>query len=227
MLVHQRVCTNAMCFPAMCKVHRLGDDAEAWAPSTRFAPLKRFNIEESATRSWWRLDIWMCLKMLCTPLNPMVLLIVIPMKNGYFIGNINPTFSDKPIFMFDIVTSTVGKHLSWPCLAAQKNAVRETAWVARSEEDLMGGKKRLSNPWMDNDGHPFPSFPLKNPGWWMGIPSKFPGNSLIPRKILRWTGWIHFQLRDHRHLPCNVQRTAGVEFASAKSRFAKICKMMS
>ena len=31
------------------------------------------------------------------PLNPMVLLIIIPMKNGYFIGKINPTFSDKPI----------------------------------------------------------------------------------------------------------------------------------
>ena len=30
------------------------------------------------------------------PLNPMVLLIIIPMKNGYFIGNISPTFSDKP-----------------------------------------------------------------------------------------------------------------------------------
>ena len=29
-------------------------------------------------------------------LNPMVLLIIIPMKNGYFIGNINPTFSEKP-----------------------------------------------------------------------------------------------------------------------------------
>ena len=31
-------------------------------------------------------------------LNPMVLLIIIPFLNGYFIGNINPTFSDKPIF---------------------------------------------------------------------------------------------------------------------------------
>ena len=30
---------------------------------------------------------------------PMVLLIIIPMKNGYFIGNINPTFPDKPIFV--------------------------------------------------------------------------------------------------------------------------------
>ena len=28
----------------------------------------------------------------------MVLLIIIPFLNGYFIGNINPTFSDKPIF---------------------------------------------------------------------------------------------------------------------------------
>ena len=33
------------------------------------------------------------------PLNPMVLLIIIPMKNGYFIGNINPLFSDKPILI--------------------------------------------------------------------------------------------------------------------------------
>ena len=40
--------------------------------------------------------IWVCLKMLCTPLYPMVLLIIIPFFNGYFIGKINPTFSDKP-----------------------------------------------------------------------------------------------------------------------------------
>ena len=33
------------------------------------------------------------------PLNPMVLLIIIPFLNGYFIGNINPTFSDKPILI--------------------------------------------------------------------------------------------------------------------------------
>ena len=33
------------------------------------------------------------------PLNPMVLLIIIPFLNGYFIGNINPTFSDKPILV--------------------------------------------------------------------------------------------------------------------------------
>ena len=39
--------------------------------------------------------IWVCLKMLCTPLYPMVLLIIIPMKNGYFIGNI-PYFQTNP-----------------------------------------------------------------------------------------------------------------------------------
>ena len=38
--------------------------------------------------------VWKCR----VPLNPMVLLIIIPFLNGYFIGNINPTFSDKPIF---------------------------------------------------------------------------------------------------------------------------------
>ena len=32
------------------------------------------------------------------PLNPMVLLIIIPFLNGYFIGKINPTFSHKPIY---------------------------------------------------------------------------------------------------------------------------------
>ena len=36
--------------------------------------------------------VWKCR----VPLYPMVLLIIIPMKNCYFIGNINPTFSDKP-----------------------------------------------------------------------------------------------------------------------------------
>ena len=34
------------------------------------------------------LTIWVCLKMLCTPLYPMFLLIIIPFLNGYFIGNI-------------------------------------------------------------------------------------------------------------------------------------------
>ena len=45
------------------------------------------------TASSWLGFVWKC----CVPLHPMVLLIIIPMKNGYFIGNINPTFSDKAI----------------------------------------------------------------------------------------------------------------------------------
>ena len=36
-----------------------------------------------------------CLKMLCKPLKPLVLLIIIPMKNGYFIGSI-PDFQTNP-----------------------------------------------------------------------------------------------------------------------------------
>ena len=47
--------------------------------------------------------------------NPMVLLIIIPMKNGYFIGNINPTFSDKPIWM-DFSTETHPRYESYGCL---------------------------------------------------------------------------------------------------------------
>ena len=38
--------------------------------------------------------IWVCLKMLCTP-KPNDLIIIIPMKNGYFIGNI-PYFQTNP-----------------------------------------------------------------------------------------------------------------------------------
>ena len=40
-------------------------------------------------------DKWVCLKMVSTPLYPMVLLMIIPMKNGYFIGNI-PYFQTNP-----------------------------------------------------------------------------------------------------------------------------------
>ena len=35
------------------------------------------------------IEIWVLLKMLAKPLNPMVLLIIIPFLNGYFIGNIS------------------------------------------------------------------------------------------------------------------------------------------
>ena len=60
--------------------------------------------------------IWVCLKMSCTPLYPMVLLIIIPFLNGYFIGNINPTFSDKP---------------KWLCLASGGNKL-DDHWLVVS-----------------------------------------------------------------------------------------------
>ena len=81
--------------------------------------------------------IWVCLKMSCTPLYPMVLLIIIPMKNGYFIGNIpnifrhtqisspgriiqtasgatSPSFQDAALLLDDGLPSNV--HCSKPCL---------------------------------------------------------------------------------------------------------------
>ena len=42
---------------------------------------------------------WVCLKMVSTPLYPMVLLIIIPMKNGYFIGNIPNIFRQTQILI--------------------------------------------------------------------------------------------------------------------------------
>ena len=54
--------------------------------------LVRFKKGQHIVCVW--IAMWVCLKIVY-PLYPMVLLIIIPMKNGYFIGNINPTFSDK------------------------------------------------------------------------------------------------------------------------------------
>ena len=45
---------------------------------------------------------WVCLKMLCT-LNPMVLLIIIPFLNGYFIGNIPTIFRQTHIYIYILV----------------------------------------------------------------------------------------------------------------------------
>ena len=46
---------------------------------------------------------WVCLKMLAKPhCTQWFLLIIIPFLNGYFIGNINPTFSDKPRWSFGL-----------------------------------------------------------------------------------------------------------------------------
>ena len=54
-------------------------------------------VWQSSSSGWW--TMWVCLKMLCTPLYPMVLLIIIPFLNGYFIGNI-PYFQTNPCCFF-------------------------------------------------------------------------------------------------------------------------------
>ena len=68
------------------------------------AMLRLEDVGNSWLRSSWlasRRDVLKngCVWKWLVPLNPMVLLIIIPMKNGYFNGNINPTFSDKPTWL--------------------------------------------------------------------------------------------------------------------------------
>ena len=61
----------------------------------------------------------------------MVLLIIIPFLNGYFIGNINPTFSDKPILM--TIFRTLFLRLTCDrCKKRQCQVVRGTVGLARS-----------------------------------------------------------------------------------------------
>ena len=52
---------------------------------------------------------WVCLKMWLVPLKPMVLLIIIPMKNCYFIGNI-PYFQTNPIVLRSLLRSSDPPH---------------------------------------------------------------------------------------------------------------------
>ena len=54
-----------------------------------------FNIDKNYQKL-----TWVCLKIVY-PFLPNGFMIIIPMKNGYFIGKINPTFSDKAIEIVD------------------------------------------------------------------------------------------------------------------------------
>ena len=104
--------------PARCFLSRLSHWRRRRQRHSALLRLRTRAVGNSLGESWVRpnldvflggeggdvvLEIWVCLKMLCSPLYPMVLLIIIPMKNGYFIGNINPTFSDKPILILEIL----------------------------------------------------------------------------------------------------------------------------
>ena len=55
--------------------------------------------------------VWVYLKMLCSPLYPMVLLILIPMKNGYFIGNI-PYVQTNPYHLSNDTTHGLWRGVS-------------------------------------------------------------------------------------------------------------------
>ena len=57
------------------------------------------SARESVRSNRKRQEIWVCLKMSCTPLYPMVLLIIIPTSNGYFIGGM-PHFQTYPFANF-------------------------------------------------------------------------------------------------------------------------------
>ena len=65
----------------------------------------------------------------------MVLLIIIPFLNGYFIGNINPTFSDKPkyIWVNFITTSLFSRTLE--------------SWLLKGNHPQMAQQFRLVNIW--------------------------------------------------------------------------------
>ena len=66
------------------------------------------------------------------PLNPMVLLIIIPMKNGYFIGNINPTFSGPNPSIFGItkdIVFSVKKSGAACCLGSSSCVMFVAPWV--------------------------------------------------------------------------------------------------
>ena len=88
-------------------------------PAT-FSPFQQhFRLIRPALVSWYpRITaLWVCLKMLCTPFYPMVLLIIIPILNGYFIGNI-PYFQTNPYECWetlatDISRSSIAPYLSW------------------------------------------------------------------------------------------------------------------
>ena len=69
----------------------------------------------------------------------MVLLIIIPMKNGYFIGNINPTFSDKPILhvlnLYQRMTGTTILAMRWTKLKQLYTECQTTAHSLEHEHD--------------------------------------------------------------------------------------------
>ena len=109
--------------------------------------------------------IWVCLKMLCTPLYPMVLLIITPMKNGYFIGNIphfqtNPYwFIDSSIDSFWIIDNDMGSYSYGVCpvyaVCLLKTLIHGRFYLTlwRYDGDTMGYKNKEWCPWEMKPGN--------------------------------------------------------------------------
>ena len=76
----------------------------------------------------------------------MVLLIIIPFLNGYFIGNINPTFSDKPIFSPQQHMNQVGKTKLVEIFEAdRKIAAAEIADDAGTRKSILPNLKKTES----------------------------------------------------------------------------------
>ena len=71
-----------------------------------------------------------------TPLYPMVLLIIIPMKNGYFIGNI-------PYFQTNPYVSSVFIHCAWHLVQAVAIVLQEFH-VVRQEVQIILGRRKVA-----------------------------------------------------------------------------------
>ena len=88
--------------------------------------------------------IWVCLKMLCTPFHPMVLLIIIPMKHGYNSLGIYPTFSGPNpycLFIISRMFPMLGSDNKRCCIVPE--ALIETAGLGGAGLFLAGSRIRL------------------------------------------------------------------------------------
>ena len=82
---------------------------------------------------------WVCLKMVSTPLYPMVLLIIIPMKNGYFIGNI-PYFQTNP-HESHVFLGVVKLHMGG------QNLYQITTWIHRTGGQQISINQLFQGTW--------------------------------------------------------------------------------
>ena len=116
---------------------------------------------------------WVCLKIVY-PIYPMVLLIIIPMKNGYFIGNINPTFSNKPKYHAQGTSGPHGAVLAGlrRCRSSSAAANIQGIAVAAVEGGAISGRATWCRFWAKE--HRFLSvvFPWFFPWFFPDVPMK-------------------------------------------------------